>query len=281
MPMLNEFHKPANLPAALALLERKRPRTVPLAGGTWLNPRIGKEVPAEAVVDLSGLGLDQIERDPDTLRMGPMATLAAVTQDGTCRSLADGILARTAQRDATPNVRNAATVGGTVVVAPLDSEFVLALLALAAELTVQADGTKTWSLDQFLSGPTAALGRGLVTQVRIHLPLSASAGLARIGRTPSDHPIVAAVAAVAEDADAARVALGGVSPRPLLIEFKPTERRALLSQGWNRDAAKVVEKAIEAAEPYEDFRGSAEYRREMGILMARRALDRAIARSTR
>ena len=26
--------------------------TVPLAGGTWLNPRIGKEVQAEAVVDL-------------------------------------------------------------------------------------------------------------------------------------------------------------------------------------------------------------------------------------
>ena len=51
MPALKEFHKPTDLSDALALLKRKSPRTVPLAGGAWLNPRIGKEVPAEAVVD--------------------------------------------------------------------------------------------------------------------------------------------------------------------------------------------------------------------------------------
>jgi CO/xanthine dehydrogenase FAD-binding subunit len=160
MPILNEFHKPTDLSAALALLKRKSPRTVPLAGGTWLNPRIGKEVSAEAVVDLSGLGLDQIERDADTLRLGAMVTLAAVTENETCRSLANGILAQTARRDATVNVRNAATVGGTIVVAPVDSELILALLALAAELSVQSEEITTWSLYQFLADPVAALNRG-------------------------------------------------------------------------------------------------------------------------
>ena len=273
MPILNEFHKPTDLSAALALLKRKSPRTVPLAGGTWLNPRIGKEVSAEAVVDLSGLGLDQIERDADTLRLGAMTTLAAVMENETCRSLANGILAQTARRDATVNVRNAATVGGTVVVAPVDSEFILALLALAAELSVQSEEITTWSLYQFLADPVAALNGGLVTQVRIHLPLRAAGGLARVARTPSDHPIVAAVAVIAEDADAMRVALGGVARRPLLVELDPAMRDA---SSRLEAVEEAVAQVIATAEPYADFRGTADYRRAMGALMAKRALEQAV-----
>ena len=273
MPILNEFHKPTDLSAALALLKRKSPRTVPLAGGTWLNPRIGKEVSAEAVVDLSGLGLDQIERDADTLRLGAMATLAAVTENETCRSLANGILAQTARRDATVNVRNAATVGGTIVVAPVDSELILALLALAAELSVQSEEITTWSLYQFLADPVAALNGGLVTQVRIHLPLRAAGGLARVARTPSDHPIVAAVAVIAEDADAMRVALGSVARRPLLVELDPAMRDA---SSRLEAVEEAVAQVLATAEPYADFRGTADYRRAMGALMAKRALEQAV-----
>ncbi len=274
MPILNEFHKPTDVPAALALLKRKSPRTVPLAGGAWLNPRIGKEVAdcsnpaAKAVVDLSRLGLDSIEQDGDTLCLGAMATLAAVTEDETCRSLANGILAQTARRDATVNVRNAATVGGTVVVAPVDSEFILALLALGAELDVRSAKTITWPLQQFLADPVAALDGGLATQVRIPLPPRATGGLARIARTPSDHPIVAAVAIVAEDSDGTRIALGGVAPRPLVVEFD-----------WPKAAEEAVAQTIAAAEPYSDFRGTADYRRAMGALMAKRALEQALGGS--
>ena len=270
MPTLKEYHKPTEVSAALALLQRKSPPTVPLAGGTWLTPRLGKEVQAGAVVDLSALGLDGIERDPDTLRLGPMATLAEVARDDICRSLASGILARTAKRDATVNVRNAATVGGTVVVAPADSEFILALLALAAELAVRSNGITSLSLARFLSARPA----GLVTQLRIHLPLRAVGGIARVTRTPADHPIVAAVAVIAEDQDAVRIALGGVAPRPLLIELEPA---ALRPSGRVEAAKAAVDRAIDDGESWQDFRGSAEYRREMGALMAKRALAQAVA----
>ena len=265
MPILKEFHKPADLPAALVLLKRKSPQTVPLAGGTWLNPRIGKEILAEAVVDLSGLELDQIELEGDTLCLGTMATLAAVAEDETCRSLANGILAQTARRDGTVNVRNAATVGGTVVVAPVDSEFILALLALAAKVDVQSAKLTTWPIHQFLADPVAALNGGLATQVRIPLPTRAAGGLARVARTPSDHPIVAAVAVVAKEPDGMRIALGGVAPRPLVVEFDQPEA-----------AEETVAQAIAAAEPYTDFRGATDYRRAMGALMARRAFEQAL-----
>ena len=274
MPDLKEFHKPTDIPAALALLKRRNPRTIPLAGGTWLNPRLDKEGLADAVVDLSGLGLDRIERDAGALRLGAMATLAAVTEDENCRSLANGILAQTARRDAVLNVRNAATVGGTVVVAPADSEFILALLALNARVSVQSKKLDARPLDQFLADPAAALDYhqgsstldgGLVTQVQISLPPPAAAGLARVAYTLSDHPIVAAVAVVAEGSN--RIALGGVAARPLVIEFDHA--------GAAEDA---VAQAIAEAKAYADFRGSADYRRAMGILMAKRALQQAQGR---
>jgi CO/xanthine dehydrogenase FAD-binding subunit len=277
MPQLREYHKPVDIATALDLLQRKNPPTVPLAGGTWLNPRLGREVRAEAVVDLAGLDLGGIDRDVDTLRLGAMTTLAEVVADETCRSLADGILAAAARRDATVNVRNLATVGGTLVVAPVDSEFVLALLALGAEISLQRAGGEHSLLaaHRFLSAPdrVAALAGGLITRVLIEIPLHAAGGAARVARTPSDHPIVAAVATIAEDGDAIRIALGGVARHPLLVEVDPALRGQpdLVERG-----RRTVGEAIASAAPYADFRGSAEYRHEMGVLLAGRALARAV-----
>ena len=270
MPALSEYHKPTDVEEALALLQRVRPRTVPLAGGTWLNPRLGKQVQADAVVDLSGLGLDQIERDPDTLRIGPLATLTAVAKNPVCGALADGILARAARYEAPINIRNVATVGGTMVVAAAGSQLVLALLALGAELVVRSAGTRVWPLDNFLDDPAAALAGGLIIQLRVNIPLFAAGGMARLGRTPADRPIVAAVAAITEDANAVRIAVGGVTHRPLVVSLAQTE-----------GVGQAITNMIEAAEPSEDFRGSAGYRREMGIVMAQRALAQAVANCTR
>jgi CO/xanthine dehydrogenase FAD-binding subunit len=265
MPNVTQYHKPETLVAALGLLERASPRTVALAGGTWLNPRLGRQVPAEEVVDLAALGLDAIERDGSTFRLGAMVTLAAVTSNDICCSLADGILAKTARRDATLNVRNAATLGGTVVVAPTDSEVNLALLALGADVAIESAGSRSVPLSQFLSEPTKFLAHGLVVHLSIRLPRFAAGGLARVARTPSDHPIVAAAAVVASDPDARRIALAGVTRRPFVVE---------LEQGQALEAA--LDATLSGADPYADFRGSATYRLAMAAVMARRALDQAI-----
>lgn len=248
----------------MALLRRKSPPTVPLAGGVWLNPRIGKQVSAEAVVDLSALGLDHIESDPDTLRIGPMATLAEVAANRTCQKLANGLLAQTARKDAPLNVRNAATVGGTVVVAPVDSEFVLALLALKAEVVVQSGEIRLWDLAEFLENPAAALNGGIITGIHLALPLKSAGGLARVARTPGDHPIVAAIAVI-EKENECRIAVGGMSTRPLVVAInRPQELEGSLSG------------ALRGTEPYSDFRGSADYRQEMGQVLAKRALETAL-----
>jgi CO/xanthine dehydrogenase FAD-binding subunit len=68
-----------------------------------------------------------------------------------------------------------------------------------------------------------------------------------------------------QDGRIVRIAIGGVSPHPLLIEVDRSD-----------DVETFVAQAIESAESYEDFRGSVEYRRELGQLLARRALKEAL-----
>jgi hypothetical protein len=55
--MIIEYHRPETIEAALALLARKEPRTVPLGGGSVLNQP--SDIPV-AVVDVQSLGLNQI-----------------------------------------------------------------------------------------------------------------------------------------------------------------------------------------------------------------------------
>jgi aerobic carbon-monoxide dehydrogenase medium subunit len=76
---------------------------------------------------------------------------------------------------------------------------------------------------------------------------------------------------------AARVALGAVAPRPLLV---PEAARALVGSRVDAAALDALAAAVEAAcRPIDDKRGTKEYRTKVAGVLARRAaliaLDRA------
>lgn len=245
MAILQEYHKPTTLAEASALLRRPESRLLPLAGGTHLvgalETRRAREV--DGVVDLAALGLDSIWADPEILHIGATATLSAVAEHPVAGQMAQAILQRTARYEGPINLRNAATVGGAVALAEMDGEFYTALLALDAQLILQdGEGIQSLPLANFPGVPPG----WLIT--RIDLPRQAvRTGHARVARTPSDRPIVAAVAVVKEGEG--KVALCGVGDRPLLagVEINPPT----------------------------DFKGSAAYRRAMAQIMQTRAMAEA------
>lgn len=275
MPRTIEYHRPASLDAALMLLQQPGVRTVPLAGGSWLAPHLQPGVPGsiddsvDAVVDLAGLGLRYVERrsaaDGDLLCLGAMATLAELAEHADCRQLAGGLLAEAVRREAPLNLRNAATIGGCIGRADPESEVLLALLALAAYVQIESDETRLLPLLDVLVDPAAAIGQGLISEVRLPWPAaSVGGGLARVARTPADAAIVAA-AAVSDGRDA-RLAIGGVTRRPLLLRL-----------GSAAQVQQALAAALVGAELLADFRGSAEYRQAMAPVVARRALAQAAA----
>ena len=143
MAILAEYHKPQSVAEAVQLLRRTDVRLRPLAGGSQLvgalETRTVKDV--DGVVDLAGLGLHRIEATGDLLRIGATATLSDVCSHQVAGEVAGGILRCTARFEGPVNLRNAATVGGVVVSAEMDSEFYASLLALGASVIV-SDGER-------------------------------------------------------------------------------------------------------------------------------------------
>lgn len=246
MALLNEYHKPATIAEAIQLLGRTESRLVPLAGGSRLvgdlETRTRRDV--DGVVDLSGLDLSYIHAQDDELHVGAMTTISDLIAHPVAADLADGILRRTARYEGPVNLRNAATLGGLIAAAEADSELYAALLALGASV-VYDGGPHPQPLSQRTGRGVGGEGL-LITEIRIPIrPLTG--GHARIARTPMDRPIVAAVAVMGEGIE--RVLLCGVAARPILDG--------------------------EVMAPVSDFKGSAEYRREMAAVVRRRALVEA------
>lgn len=259
--MITVYHRPRTLEEALTLLSRPTPRTVPLGGGTLLSHEKADSV---EVVDLQGLGLDKIVEQGQSLEAGAMVTLQGLLEHGGTKAAMHTAL----KLEAPLNLRNAATVAGTIVSCDGRSTFVTVLLALDARLTVLYPAPKgrepgaqedTLGIGEFLPLRPA----GLIT--KLALPGQARLAFEYVSRTPSDKPIVCA--AVAQwPSGRTRLAVGGWGAAPRLA-MDGTE------------AEGIQEAARNACHDATDEWGSAEYRMDVAATLAERCLSALMAGS--
>ncbi|MBK8987925.1 MAG: FAD binding domain-containing protein [Chloroflexi bacterium] len=252
------YYRPDNLPEALRLLSQ--PNVFVLAGGTNL---LTGDV-AGAVVDLQGLGLNQIQHTAVTLHLGATVTLANLVD--WLREQADptgmaGLLLQ-AIRQAGPNTyRHAATVGGVIASRLPDSELLAALLVLETGLEMQTPEPASLTLADYLLAEERP--SGLITHVVIPWG-SGRFAAERVARTPADAPIVS-VTGWQPEGGRPRLAATGIGPRPTRL----AQAEAALAAG---DAAAAVQASQSAGHHPGDFRGDAAYRQEMTAVLARRVL---------
>lgn len=243
-----EYHRPASIEQALELLQRG----APLGGGTVLTPnRRG----LQAVIDLSLLGLDRIERRDGRIELGAATRLQRLVE----AELPDE-LQRICRMEAGWNIRNQATVAGAIVSADGRSPLATALLALGAELVIEPGGERI-SLEAYLKD--RAPGR-LITSVS--LPEPAVLAYDKVARSPADRPQVCVAAARVEDK--LRVALGGFGKRPLLIGADWQVGQQAIGQ-----AAEAVGQAYAEAN---DVWASGEYRAAAAAALARRVVAKVV-----
>ena len=110
-----ELYQPASLETALDLLNRFGRDGWPLAGGydsmDWFKDRTKQP---QAVIDLAGISdLHGIRETADGVEIGAMATLTEVERHPVIREKF-GLLADAARKVASPQIRNAGTLGGNV-----------------------------------------------------------------------------------------------------------------------------------------------------------------------
>lgn len=172
-------------------------------------------------------------------------------------------------------IRNQTSIGRTLTSPRLAPQWVAALLALGVTVTVQADEGST---DIPLEALVERRVVGRVSTLHLSLPGSQHRwGAARVGRTPADEPIVAAVAVVRMDGDVvrhARVAITGVWPSPVRLARAPG---SLIGARLDQPCIRAVANAVEGeVAPEGDFLGSEDYRRAMAGVLTRRALERCL-----
>ncbi len=247
--MILEYHRPATLDDALNLLSRPAPLTVPLGGGTVLSR--GEEQ-ALAVVDLQNLPLASIETQGSQLKIGAAAKLQSLLES----SAVPGALKQAIQRDAVPNIRNQASLGGSLVSADGRSSLALCLAALDARLTWEPGAIEIAAGEWLLQRKSWGRNR-LLTQ--ISLPLQAGLRWECVARSPDDLPVVS-VAVATWPSGRTRVSVGGFGAAPVLVMDGPEAAGA--------EAA--VENALLVSG---DAFASGEYRSQAALAILKRLLE--------
>ena len=249
--MIVEYHRPESMEEALHLLTRETPLTLPMGGGTVLNRPSPEPV---AAVDLQSLGLNAVERRGNLLGLGATLTLQALLD----LDELSPVFGRVIRHEASYNLRQVATVAGSLVAACGRSPLATLLLAMDAMLTlVGLEGEVEIGLGDLLPQREEKLRERLVT--KIVLPLNIHIAYEYVARTPADLPIVCAALA-RWPSGRTRLSLGGFGKTPLLAMDGP--------EGSGLEPA-----ARDAYSQAGDQWASAEYRSEIAAVLARRCLN--------
>jgi xanthine dehydrogenase FAD-binding subunit len=289
MNSIERYLAPTGLIQALAVLAGPGGTTV-LAGGTDLMPQsnAGRLRPAATLLNIRRIeALDLIVVDGGTLVIGSLVTIARLQKDALVREHAP-VLAQVAEQFASQQIRNSATLGGNICNASPAGDMLPALLALDAELELASlakDGTvstRRVPIDGFFTGPgrTKREAHELLTAVRVPQPAAGQlAKFYKAGTRPAlDISTIAIAFAARRDSEGrlhgVRLALGAVAPIPMRAR-----RAEALLEGKVLDAAladAAAKAAAGEAQPIDDVRASAWYRKELLHNMTRRMLSDAV-----
>jgi CO/xanthine dehydrogenase FAD-binding subunit len=277
-----EFLRPATLTEALAI-KAERPDAVPIAGGTDIMVELNFDHRRpDTLLDLTRLAelaeWSQIDGD---IRLGAGVPYTRVIDELGATLPALAMASRTV---GSPQIRNRGTVGGNLGAAsPAGDTHPVLLVAGARVEAASARGSRLIPAEEFYLGVKrhALEPDELITAV--HLP--ASPGPQQFAKVGTRNAMVIAVCsfAVALHPEQPRVAaaVGSAAPTPRRAadaeEFLTGE---LTDTGlWNSRAAlrdsvrrRFGELVATAADPIDDVRGSADYRRHALSVLARRTL---------
>lgn len=257
-----EFHRPASVAEAVALLKAK-PEAKLLSGGQSLIPVLKLELAEPSdLISLAGIKeLKDIRVDGDRVVIG-----ALVTHDEVHRSPEVGkripALATLAGTIGDSQVRNRGTIGGSVAHADPAADYPAALVALGATI---ATDRRTIAAEDFFTGlfETKLARDEIVTAV--HFPVPKRAGYAKFAHRASKFALVGVM--VAETSSGVRVAVTGAGTHV----FRVPQMEAALAKKLAPEAIAGI--AVSAADLNTDAEASAEYRAHLIGVMTRRAIQ--------
>jgi carbon-monoxide dehydrogenase medium subunit len=285
IPGTFDYHRPASVREAVALLADLGEEARPLAGGHSLIPMMKLRMARpDHLVDLAGIKeLKGVREEGGEIVIGAMTTQHELIASDLLAGRIP-ILREAALLIADPQVRYVGTLGGNVANGDPGNDMPALMLCLDASYRVAGrTGERTVKARDFYKGAyaTALAPAEIVVALRIPAP-AAGHGWAyeKLKRKVGDYATAAAAVVLTVKGGrctAAAVGLTNVADTPLLAAESAA---ALVGTAIDEAAvARAVAAAEAIAKPSSDARGPAEYRRKMAGVMVRRAILRAKARA--
>jgi len=279
------FIRAEHLQHALGLLAAHGGDCKPIAGGQSLVPMMAMRLARPSVlVDINRLpALKTWQIGCRGVRMGPTTRQRDVASDRQMHS-ALPLLVAALQWVGHVQTRNRGTVGGSLVHADPAAEQPLVACVLDATLVLEsaAGGERRVAARDFFLGSMVTATTETECLTAIEWPAWDGPGVAcafeELSIRHGDFAMAAAACQIQLDEAGicrrAAIGLGGMSDRPLAF---PDLAVSLLGRriepGLARD---VAETAAERSEPGSDIHADTAYRRQLGAVLLRRALLRAV-----
>jgi carbon-monoxide dehydrogenase medium subunit len=227
--------------------------------------------------------MNQIARTDGHLTIGALVRHVDVEHDLDLAKKAP-ILGEAAHWIADPLVRNRGTVVGSVCHADPAGDWGSVMLALGAELVARsASGERVIPVAGFFHDPftTSLKPDEIVTAIRIPISSGRAGGAYnKLERKVGDFATVAVAVQVEMDGrKVTRAGIGLTSVGPTNIKATEAEKALVgheLTDEAIREAARL---AAEAAEPKDDIRGSAAYKKDVVRVFVQRGLHTALGRA--
>lgn len=260
------YHRAKNLADAAQKLSASGDAKL-LAGGQTLVAAMKLRLAAPSdLVDLRDVAeLRGIRKEGKDLVIGAMSRHAEVASSKEVRQSIPA-LAVLAAGIGDPMVRNMGTLGGSVANNDPAADYPAAVLGLGATVTTSK---RRIEADKFFTGmyETALEPGEIITAILF--PVPKRAGYAKFKNPASRYAIVGVF--VADFGGSARVAVTGAGPSV----FRVAEMEKALAKKFSADA--VAKVAVPAKGLNSDIHASAEYRAHLVAVMARRAIEQALA----
>jgi aerobic carbon-monoxide dehydrogenase medium subunit len=276
------YARPDSVAEALQVLSESD-SAAPLAGGQSLVNVLKHRVASlDLLVDISRLEeLRRIDlRSDGTLEIGACVTYDEIDRSDGVRS-AQPLLADVAGHIEDQQIRCRGTIGGNCCLSDPTNNLPPLLVALDATMVIESTGgTREVPAGEFFHGYfSTAVGEGELLRSISIPPLAPGAGAGyQTVAVGGDSKAIARAAAVVRADDGsigeARVVLACVSPVPMRHAGIEDALRGAPANA--ESVRRAAERIGDGLEPLGDAHGTAEYRREMARVVARRAVSQAM-----
>lgn len=277
MTNVQTYQRPSSIEEAWSQLSEGGKSAKLVGGGVDVALFAPPEI--TTLIDLSSLDHRSIELDQGSLVLGAGITLTQMVESPEVAGYSDGIVGKVLRQVASPLLRNAATLGGTLASTHPWSDVIPLFLALDAQVTTYAGKEETTPLETLLE-QRGVMDRAIITQVVLPaLRTNTSVSFEKFVRTGFDVGMLncACRLTIAQGVCSdPRVVFGGtpdIGQRNLEIE--KMLGGASLTADVIEAAAELAAGAIPARD---DVRASGDYRRILAQAGVRRCLHRIAKR---